>query len=72
LDSASEKAVQLAFDQLLQGRTVVMIAHRLSTVRKAHRIVVIENGKIQESGSHDELIHNKGAYHRLYELQAIA
>lgn len=72
LDAASEQAVQMALDRLLEGRTVLMIAHRLSTVRKANRIVVLENGKIKEMGSHDELLNQKGAYHRLYELQAIA
>jgi ABC-type multidrug transport system fused ATPase/permease subunit len=49
-----------------------MIAHRLSTVRKAHRIVVLEKGKIKEVGSHQQLLDQKGAYHKLYELQAIA
>ena len=71
LDAASEKAVQVAFDRLLEGRTVLMIAHRLATVRKAHRIVVLENGCITETGSHQELIERRGAYHRLHELQAI-
>jgi ATP-binding cassette, subfamily B, bacterial MsbA len=71
LDAASEKAVQMALDTLLEGRTVLMIAHRLSTVRKAHRIVVLEGGRITESGSHQELIDRRGAYHRLHELQAI-
>lgn len=71
LDTASEQMVQMALDRLLQGRTVLMIAHRLSTVRKAHRIVVLENGKIKEAGSHDELIKQKGAYHQLYDLQAL-
>jgi subfamily B ATP-binding cassette protein MsbA len=70
LDAESEQAVQLAFDRLLEGRTVLMIAHRLSTVRKAHRIIVLENGKIKETGSHDELLTKKGAYHKLYQLQA--
>jgi len=71
LDAASEKAVQMAFDRLLEGRTVLMIAHRLSTVRKAHRIVVMEEGSIVESGTHQDLIERRGAYHRLHELQAI-
>ncbi len=70
LDAESEQAVQLAFDRLLEGRTVLMIAHRLSTVRKAHRIIVLENGKIKETGSHDELLTKKGTYHKLYQLQA--
>lgn len=72
LDTASEQAVQVALDRLLQGRTVFMIAHRLSTVRKANRIVVLEKGKIKEAGSHDELLNQRGAYHQLYSLQAFA
>lgn len=70
LDAESEQAVQLAFDRLLEGRTVLMIAHRLSTVRKADRIIVVENGKIKETGSHDELLSQRGTYHKLYQLQA--
>lgn len=72
LDAASEQAVQKALDRLLEGRTVLMIAHRLSTVRRAHRIVVLDKGKIQEMGSHEELIQQKGAYHKMYELQMMA
>ena len=71
LDAASEQMVQKALDRLLQGRTVLMIAHRLSTVRKAHRIVVLENGRIKESGSHEELLQKKGAYHQLYDMQML-
>ncbi len=70
LDSASEQAVQGALDSLLEGRTVFMIAHRLSTVRKADRIIVMEKGKIKEIGSHEELLGRKGTYHQLYSLQA--
>jgi len=72
LDAASEKAVQMALDRLLADRTVLMIAHRLSTVRKANRIVVLEKGRIKEIGSHEELISQKGTYHQLFQLQAIA
>jgi subfamily B ATP-binding cassette protein MsbA len=69
LDSESEALVQAALQNLMSGRTVFVIAHRLSTVRRADRIVVIENGTISESGAHEELIQKPGTYRRLYELQ---
>jgi len=69
LDSESEALVQSALHNLMTGRTVFVIAHRLSTVRRADRIVVLENGSISDSGSHDELMQRPGTYRRLYELQ---
>ncbi len=69
LDSESEAAVQLALDNLMQNRTSFVIAHRLSTVRNAHNIIVIEGGRIVESGTHQELISVDGLYRRLYDLQ---
>jgi subfamily B ATP-binding cassette protein MsbA len=69
LDTESEAAVQAALANLMQGRTVLVIAHRLSTVRRADRIAVIEHGAITELGSHDELMANSGTYRRLYNLQ---
>jgi subfamily B ATP-binding cassette protein MsbA len=69
LDTASEQMVQKALDSLLSGRTVLMIAHRLSTVRKANRIVVLDKGQVLESGSHEELIRRQGSYNRLFEMQ---
>lgn len=69
LDSESEALVQSALHNLMSGRTVFVIAHRLSTVRRADRIVVIENGTIAETGAHDELMNHFGTYRRLYELQ---
>ncbi len=69
LDSESESLVQSALQNLMQGRTVFVIAHRLSTVRHADRILVIENGMIADSGSHEELMNRLGTYRRLYELQ---
>jgi len=69
LDSESEALVQSALHNLMSGRTVFVIAHRLSTVRRADRIVVIENGTIAEMGAHDELMNRFGTYRRLYELQ---
>jgi subfamily B ATP-binding cassette protein MsbA len=69
LDSESEALVQSALHNLMSGRTVFVIAHRLSTVRRADRIVVIENGTIADIGCHEELMTRLGTYRRLYELQ---
>ena len=69
LDSESEHKVQLAFDRLMQGRTTIVIAHRLSTVLDADKICVLANGKLTEEGSHEELLAAKGRYARLYNLQ---
>ena len=69
LDSESEALVQAALHNLMTGRTVFVIAHRLSTVRRADRIVVIENGAIADVGAHDELMTRLGTYRRLYDLQ---
>src|SRR3954464_6049117 len=71
LDSESEALVQSALQNLMSGRTVVVIAHRLSTVRRADRIVVIENGAVADVGSHEELMQKLGTYRRLYDLQFI-
>ena len=69
LDTESEVLVQGALGNLMQGRTVIVIAHRLSTVRRADRIVVLEKGRIVETGRHEELVGAGGMYQRLYELQ---
>lgn len=69
LDTESESLVQQALSNLMQNRTSIVIAHRLSTIRMADKIVVMEKGRIVESGSHEELIDLKGVYRRLYELQ---
>ena len=69
LDSESEALVQSALQNLMAARTVVVIAHRLSTVRRADRIVVLENGAIADIGPHEELMKKLGTYRRLYELQ---
>jgi ATP-binding cassette, subfamily B, bacterial MsbA len=69
LDTESEMLVQKALANLMSGRTVVVIAHRISTIRRADKIVVLDHGKIVEIGSHEELIHHGGIYNRLHELQ---
>ncbi len=71
LDSESESLVQSALQNLISGRTVFVIAHRLSTVRRADRIIVLEGGMITDSGTHDELMKKLGTYRRLYELQFV-
>jgi len=71
LDSQSEALVQSALHNLMTGRTVIVIAHRLSTVRRADRIVVLENGTIAEIGRHEELMQKAGIYRKLYDLQFI-
>jgi subfamily B ATP-binding cassette protein MsbA len=70
LDAESEALVQEALERLMQRRTVLVIAHRLSTVRRADRIVVLEAGRIVEEGCHDDLLAREGAYARLYARQA--
>ena len=71
LDSESESLVQSALQNLMAGRTVVVIAHRLSTVRRADRIVVLENGTIADIGAHEDLMKKLGTYRRLYDLQFV-
>ncbi len=69
LDAESELVVQRALNNLMTGRTTIVIAHRLSTVRRANRILVMDGGRIVESGTHQELVNRPGIYRRLYELQ---
>lgn len=69
LDTESERLVQAALDELMRGRTVLMVAHRLSTIVGADRIVVVENGRIAEEGSHADLLARGGVYRRLYDQQ---
>ena len=69
LDTESEQMVQRALENLMANRTTFVIAHRLSTIFKADRIVAIENGEIQEVGTHNELLAGNGLYKRLYDMQ---
>jgi len=71
LDTESEVLVQKALQTLMANRTVIVIAHRLSTVRRADKIVVLDRGRIAETGRHDELVSRGGLYQRLYELQFV-
>jgi len=70
VDTATEKEIQKALDNLVQGRTTIAIAHRLSTLRKADRLVVMDRGQIVEVGGHEELLAREGAYYKLYQAQA--
>jgi subfamily B ATP-binding cassette protein MsbA len=71
LDTESELLVQRALANLMQGRTVLVIAHRLSTVRRAERIIVLDHGTITEVGSHEDLVSRGGMYQKLHELQFV-
>ncbi len=71
LDAQSERLVQEAVERLMKNRTTLVIAHRLATVKNAHRIVVMEHGKVAETGTHAELLATNGIYRHLYELQIL-
>ena len=71
VDSETESLIQEAIERLISGRTTLMIAHRLSTLRKANLILVVDQGKIIEAGSHDELMALGGKYHKLIEIQSM-
>ena len=69
VDTYSEEIIQRAIDKLTHGKTSIIIAHRLATVKNADRILVIDSGKIVEEGTHEELISNHGIYSRLWAVQ---
>ena len=69
IDTESEVIIQRALEKLTEGRTSIVIAHRLATIQKADRIIVMQKGRILESGTHDELLRKEGHYHTLFELQ---
>ena len=72
MDTRTERKIQVAIDGLKEGRTIIAIAHRLSTLRDADMLCVIENGELKEMGTHDELMAAEGKYYDLYTLQADA
>ena len=70
LDSFSEEQITIALDELFQNRTVIIVAHRLQTVKKADDIIVLEQGKVLERGNHASLVAKNGIYNRMLELQS--
>ena len=71
VDTQTEKLIQAALDTLMEGRTTFVIAHRLSTVRRADMILVMDRGRIVERGTHDELLAGGGLYKEIYDLQLV-
>ena len=70
LDYESERVIQENMKEIAQGRTVIVVAHRLSTVRHTDRIITLDRGRMVEDGTHDELIRTEGSYAKLFRLQA--
>jgi ABC-type multidrug transport system fused ATPase/permease subunit len=69
VDTETEQQIQAALEELLRGRTSLVVAHRLSTIKKADKIIVLHHGRIREIGRHEELLSQRGIYHKLYQLQ---
>ena len=69
IDTETEQWIQEALETLMTGRTTIMVAHRLSTIQHADKIIVMHKGQIRESGTHQELLERKGIYQKLYQLQ---
>ena len=69
IDTETEQLIQEALEKLMRGRTTIMVAHRLSTIQHADKIMVMHKGEIRESGTHQELLAINGIYKKLYELQ---
>ena len=69
IDTHTEALIQKALEKLMEGRTTIMVAHRLSTIQHADKIIVMNNGTIAESGTHQELLAKNGLYKKLYDLQ---
>jgi ABC-type multidrug transport system fused ATPase/permease subunit len=72
IDTQSEAVIQAAIRKILKGRTSIIVAHRLSTIRTVDRILVVQKGRISESGTHEELLAKGGIYKNLYELQSLS
>ena len=71
IDTETESLITNALEKLMEGRTTIMVAHRLSTIQHADKIIVMHHGKIKESGSHQELLAHNGLYKKLYDLQLV-
>ncbi len=69
IDTETEQLIQQALERLMEGRTTIMVAHRLSTIQHADNIIVMHKGKIREMGTHQQLLQNDGIYKKLYDLQ---